>query len=292
MVLHTFQHLISILGTITCPLKKTLFHKGAFTSPSGKYEYLKVPFGLAQALAYFQELMNKVLKDLPFAIAYLDDIIIYSKAAKQHLNPIQQVFHKLCNAELTMKLSKCHFFAKEIQYLGHVLSTTGIKPQPSKTADIKLMNPPKNAKQVRAFLGPADNYYKFIKNFACIAKPLTALTHHDAKFVWTSSHLIAFNTLKSAFLEAPIFHYQDPSKCYIVYTDASDDACGAQLSQEHDGEELPVAFLSHMFTDTQWKWGTMEEEVYGVYYAVTKWNFYPQDLTLLSAMITSLYKSF
>ena len=87
--------------------------------------------------------MNKVLKGLPFAIAYLDDIIIYSKTAEECPDHLQQVFHQLHNAELSMKLSKCHFFAKEIQYLGHVLSTTGIKPIPSKTAAIKLMDPPK-----------------------------------------------------------------------------------------------------------------------------------------------------
>ena len=87
--------------------------------------------------------MNKVLKDLPSAIAYLDDFIKYSKTAEEHLDHLQQVCHKLYNAKLTMKLSTCHFFAKEIQYLGHVLRTTGIKPLPSKTAAIKLKNPPK-----------------------------------------------------------------------------------------------------------------------------------------------------
>ena len=85
------------------PLEEDSVPKTAYTSPFGKYEYLKVPFGLAQALAYFHELMNKVLKDLPFAIAFLDDIIIYSKTAKEHLDHLQHVFHKLCNAELTLK---------------------------------------------------------------------------------------------------------------------------------------------------------------------------------------------
>ena len=89
---------------------------------------------------------------------------------------------------------------------------------------------------------------KLIKNFACIAKLLTALTCHDAKFAWTSSHLTAFNTLKSALLEAPILHYPDPSKHYIVYMDASNNACGAHLSQEHDGQELPVAIpFTHLY---------------------------------------------
>ena len=93
------------------------------------------------------------------------------------------------------------------------------------------------------------------------------------KFVWTSSHLTAFNTLKSVLLEASILHYPDPS---VVYVYASDDACGAQLSQEHDGQELPVAFLSYTFTDTQQKRSTMGQEAYGIYYVVTKWNYYLQ----------------
>ena len=87
--------------------------------------------------------MNKVVQDLPFAIAYLDEIMIYSKTAKEHLDHLQQVFHKCYDAELIIKLSKCHFFAKEIQCLDHVLSSTGIKPLPSNIAAIKLMNPPK-----------------------------------------------------------------------------------------------------------------------------------------------------
>ena len=117
-----------------------------------------------------------------------------------------------------MKLSKCHFFAKGIQYLGHVLGTTGtgIKALPSKTSAITLMYYPKNAQQVRAFLGLVGYYCKFIRNSACIANPLTALTHHDVRFAWTTSHPTAFNTLKCVLLEAPILHYPDPSKCYIV----------------------------------------------------------------------------
>ena len=109
--------------------------------------------------------MNKVIKYLPFAIAYLDGIIIYSKTAEEHLDHLWQMSHKCHDAELSMKLSKCHFFAKEIQYVGNVLSTTGIKPPPSKTAVIKLMKPPKDAKQVKAFLRLAGYYHKFIRNF-------------------------------------------------------------------------------------------------------------------------------
>ena len=105
----------------------------------------QVPFGLTQAPAYFQELMTGVLKDFPFAITYLDDIIIFGRTAEENLDHIKQVFKKLWDAQLSMTLSKCHFFAKEIQYLGHILSTTGIRPLPSKTQAINNMHPSKTA---------------------------------------------------------------------------------------------------------------------------------------------------
>ena len=128
--------------------------------------------------------MNKVHKDLTFTTAYL--LILLSRAKLQ--KNTWTIYSKHCNAELSMKLSKCHFFAKEILYLGHVLSTMGIKLLPSKMATIKWMKPPKNAKQVRAFLGLVGYYHKFTKNFAQITKPLTALTNLDAKFYWSSGH--------------------------------------------------------------------------------------------------------
>ena len=247
--------------------------KTAFTSPVGKYEYIKVPFGLAQAPAYFQELMTGILKDLSFAIAYLDNIIIFSKTAEEHLDHIKQVFEKVRSTHLSIKLSKCHFFTKEIQYLGHILSTRGIKSLPSKTQAIQNMHSAKRPKQVHAFLELVGYYRKFIKIFAKITNPLTLLTHQQAEFEWTPIHHNAFLMLKESVIQAPILNYPNLKKCYIVYTDASNDACGAQLSQEHDGTEFPIAFLSHTFTDTQWKWSTTEQEAYGVYYADTKWNY-------------------
>ena len=123
------------------PLDISSIPKTAFISTFGKYEYVKVPFRLAQALAYFQELMTGILKDFPFAIAYLDDIIIFSKTPQEHLSHICMVFEKLKSANLSMKKSKYSFFSKEIQYLGHILSATGIRPFPSKRHAIQHMNP-------------------------------------------------------------------------------------------------------------------------------------------------------
>ena len=109
-----------------------------------------------------------------------------------------------------------------------------------------------------------------------MAKPLTLLTCQKAKFEWTPLHHTAFLVLKEAVTQAHILGYPDPTKQYIVYTDASDDACGEQLSQEHGGTVFSIAFLSHIFTETQRKWSTTEQKVYRVYYAVMKWNYYLQ----------------
>ena len=143
------------------------------------------------------------------------------------------------------------------------------------------MNPPTMPKQVRAFLGLVGYYRKFIKGFAKIAKPLTLLTRQQVKFKWTPEHQAAFVHLKDAIVQAPILHYPNHNKTYIVYTDASDDACGAQLSQEHDGNKFPVAFLLHTFSETQCKWSTTKQEAFGVYYAITKWNYYLQGANII-----------
>ena len=184
----------------------------AFNSPFGKYEYVKVPFGLAQVPAYFQELMTRILKDFKFAIAYLDNIITFSRTAEEHLSHIRKVFKKLQSPKLFMKLSKCHFFSKEIQYLGHILSLNGIHPLPSKTQAIQKMHPSTTPKKVCVFLGLVGYYRKFIKNFTKIAKPLTLLTKQQVNFKWTPEHQEAFMNLKDSIIQTPILHYLNPSK--------------------------------------------------------------------------------
>ena len=172
---------------------------------------------------------NKMYQQ-PYAIGTHHNIIIFSKTPQEHLSHICMVFQKLKSANLSMKKSKCSFFSKEIQYLGHILSATCIWPLPSKTHAIQKISPPTTPKQVRAFLRLVGYYRKFIRGFAKIAKPLTMLTRQQVKFDWTPEHQEAFIHLKEAIVLAPILHYPKPNKTYIVYTDASDDACGAQLS--------------------------------------------------------------
>ena len=136
-------------------------------------------------------------------------------------------------------------------------------------------------KQVRAFLGLVGYYRKFIKGFAKIAKPLTLPTRQQVNFDWTLEYHTAFLHLKEAIVQAHILRYPNLEKRYIVYTDTSNDACRSQLSQEHNSTEFPVAFLSHTFIETQLKWSTTEQEAYGIYYAITKWNYYLQGTDII-----------
>ena len=147
--------------------------KTAFVTPFGKYKFLMVPFGLAQAPAYFQLLMNKVLKGLPYAMTYLDDIIIFSKNKLEHLEYLEEVFHQLRQAGLKMKCSKCDFFKSQIHYLGHLISTDGISPLPD---TIKHMSTLKDTKEIKQFLGLTVYYRKFVPRFADISRPLTQFT--------------------------------------------------------------------------------------------------------------------
>ena len=142
----------------------------------GKFEFKVCPFGLAQALAYFQRLVDEVLRGLPFAFGYLDDILIFIPDIKTHLQHIEMLFQRLREAKLKLKESKCNFLKKHVQYLGHLISGEGIEPVPEKLESIRHMPAPQTPKEVKQFLGLIGYYRKFIPKFSDVARPLTNLT--------------------------------------------------------------------------------------------------------------------
>ena len=200
-------------------------------SGMGKYEFNRVPFGLAQAPAHFQKLINEVLTDCNFAMGYLDDIIIFSKTKEEHLEHLETIFNRLREAGLKLKLQKCSFFKKHIQYLGHLISDEGIQPLSEKLESIAKMPTPKNAKQVKQFLGLVGYYRKFVPRFADISRILTKLTRKDQEFKWTLECDKCFHMLKDYLQEGPILRYPDPAASYTLYTDASKYAYAGVLTQ-------------------------------------------------------------
>ena len=270
-------------------LGKSSRAKTAFVTPFGKYEFLMVPFGLAQAPAYFQLLMNKVLKGLKFAMMYLDDIIIFSQDELQHLEHLEIVFSHLQEAGLKMKHSKCDFFKSEIHYLGHLISPEGISPLPNKLDSIRHMPVPNSMEEIKQFLGLTGYYRKFVPRFADISRPLTTLTKKDAKFEWTSACQESFELLKEALCGEPVLKYADTSKPYTLYTDASKYGWAGALTQPYtmtiDGKSTttdhPVAFVSGLFRGSQLNWAALTKEAFAIYMSVKKLLFHLTDAQIL-----------
>ena len=157
-----------------------------------------MPFGLCNAPATFQRLMQAVLSGLEWrsCFAYLDDILIASRTFDDHLRHLREVFGRLREAGLRLKPKKCLILRNEVPYLGHVISTQGIRPDPSKTEKVKLFPTPRDVTTIRQFVGLASYYRRFVPGFAKIAAPLHALTKKDVPFEWTSECETAFCKLK------------------------------------------------------------------------------------------------
>ena len=252
-------------------LKDSAEPKSAFVLSSlGKYQFNRVPFRLAQAPAYFQKLINDILKGCNFVVGYLDDIIIYSRSEKEHL----EHFTRLKTAGLKLKLEKCCFFKKHIQYLGHLISADRIQPLPEKLESIAKMPAPRNPEEVKQFLRLVGYYRKFVPRFADISGVLTHLTKKDVEFKWTPECENCFQILQEFLQQAPILRYPDPQASYTLYTDASKYAYAGVLTQHNNGMDHPITYVSGLFRGSQLNWATLTKEAYAIYMSVKKLSFY------------------
>ena len=266
-------------------LSKEARPKSAFVTPTDKYEFVRCPFGLTQAPAYFQRLVNKVLAGLPFAFGYLDDILIFSPDIETHLQHVRILFQRLREAQLRLKESKCNFLKKHVQYLGHLISGEGIEPLPEKLESIKNMPQPKNPTEIKQFLGLAGYYRKFVPRFADIARPLNALTKKDVTFKWTPVCEASFQLLKDSLITGPVLKYPDPTKGYHLYTDASKYAWACILTQSYEYTEKnkdftiqhPITFASGLMKGSQINWAALTKEAFAIYMSVKRLVYYLED---------------
>lgn len=240
--------------------------KTAFTIDGETYRFKRLPFGLHNAPATFQRLMNQVLAPVlgKSALVYLDDIIIYSKNANEHLEHLNNVLELISTAGLKISPGKCEFLKNELKYLGHVVSHEGIKVDPDKVTAIREMKPPNTVRGVRGFMGMASYYRKFVPNFSALAAPLTELTKKNKRFVWTEKHQEAFQVLKDKLMMAPVLQYPDYEKTFRIHCDSSDRALGAMLCQQQDGVDMPIAFYSRKFSPAETRYSTTEKEALAI----------------------------
>ena len=263
--------------------------KSAFVTPMDKFEFIRCPFGLSQAPAYFQRLINKVIKGLPFAFGYLDDVLIHSPDIETHLQHMRILFQRLREADLKLKDSKCNYFKTHVQYLGHLVSGKGIKPLPEKLASIKKMPAPTTPKEIKKFLGLVGYHRKFILRFADIARPMTNLTKQDIPFEWTVQCQASFEMLKETLLTSPILKYPDPNKAYILFTDASKHTWACVLTQEYqyekDGKTFeinhPITFASGLFKGSQLNWAALTKEAFAIYVSIKKLSYHLEDVDII-----------
>ena len=261
-------------GYYQIPMHPKDREKTAFRSPIGLYEFTVMAFGLKNAPATFQRLMDKVLNGLyDFTIAYLDDIAIFSKTWEEHKGHLKIVLHRIQEAGLTIKAAKCHIGGSSIKYLGHMIGDGQIKPLSAKVEAIATWPKPTTKKKVRAFLGLVGYYRKFIPKFSEIAAPLSSLTGKKITdpITWTAACQTAFDKLKNALISQPILATPDFGKPFTVYTDASNDGLGAVLCQPGAEDELhPVVYLSKKLLPREKHLSTIEKECLAIIWALQR----------------------
>jgi len=251
--------------------------KTAFITKYGTYEFNVMPFGLCNAPATFQRLMDRVYKGIAwkFVVVYLDDTNVFSKTFDEHLKHLKIVFQRIRDAGLKLNIEKCNFWMKSLPFLGHIICEKGIAPDPTKIETVQKIQPPKNTTKLRSFLGLVGYYRQFIKNFSAIAQPLNQLLHKDEPYYWGSKQQQAFEKLKEKLVTAPVLAYPDFSKRFILATDASYYGFGATLSQkDRDGKEHPIAYASKSLQPAEQNYYATELECAAIVWAIEHYHSY------------------
>lgn len=247
----------------------------AFVTGDGLYECKVMPFGMKNAAATFQRLMNRITQELEGCIVYIDDLIIFSDDWETHLKRLEALFQALRKAGLVVNLKKSDFAQAKVIYLGHEVGMGKVAPKRANVEAVTDFPAPQNRRGVRRFLGMVGYYRRFIKNFSEIATPLTNLLRKNVKFVWTKECEEAFEKLKAVLISYPLLQSPNFDLPFRLATDASDVGLGAVLLQEDDsGNVLPVAYFSRKLSPAETKYSTIEKEALCLIKALTHFSVY------------------
>jgi len=225
--------------------------KTAFRTSYGLFEFQVMPFGLTNAPSTFQDMMNRIFSDMldVGVLAYIDDILVYTNTEKQHNDTAKEVLKRLQTNCLTISLEKCIWKAWEVEFLGYIIGQEGIKMSTEKVEVVLGWKTPQNLTEVQSFLGFANFYRRFIKDYSRVARPLTELTIKQGKeWAWNQEAEAAFLELKQWFTTASVLVHFDSTKPVVIETDTPDFAIGGVMSQRDEENRLhPVAFHSRKF---------------------------------------------
>ena len=250
--------------------------KAAFTTHRGLFKPLVQPFGPKGGVAHFSRVMDSLLGSLQWKVLliYLDDILIFGKDFQEHLDRLAVVLQTLIRANLKLKPSKCHLFRKSVKFLGHIISTEGIQPDPVKLEAVTQWPVPVSKDGVQSFLGFVSYYRRYVKNFSLLAEPLINLTRKNVKFRWDADCEGAFKKLRDALVDYPILAYPDFTQPFVLTTDASGTGIGAVLSQGQGKQEKVVAFASRTLNKAERNYSATERECLGIVWATEHFEYY------------------
>ncbi|CAF1158517.1 unnamed protein product, partial [Adineta ricciae] len=261
-------------------MDKNSREKTAFVTHKGLYEFNVMPFGLTNAPATFQRLMDVVLAGLKWqcCLVYIDDVVIYSPTFEQHLVDLENVFQALKEANLTLKASKCQFCRQEMHYLGHVVTSKGIKPDPNLIKSVIEFPQPKKIKDIQSFLGLTGYYRRFIQNYSKLAEPLLRQLRiaqgSNYHLEWTADCTTAFETLKNKLTNAPVMNTPNFEQPFILELDACEYGLGAVLTQEYDDKKYVIAYASKTLSTAERKYGATEREALAIVWATKHFRPY------------------
>lgn len=243
--------------------------KTAFNVENGHYEFTRMPMGLKNAPATFQRVMDHILRDFigKFCVIYLDDILIFSTSLQEHAENLEKILQAIHKYNLKIQLDKSEFLKKETAFLGHIVTTEGVKANPEKIEAIKSWPLPRNDKELKGFLGTMGYYRKFIRDFARIVKPLTSQLRKGQKITHTKEFVETFEKCRNILTTSNILQYPDFSKPFVLTTDASNYAIGAVLSQGPIGKDKPIGFASRTLSQTEENYSTIEKELLAIVWA-------------------------
>ena len=257
------------------PLTQRARKISAFVTPSGLYQYKVMPFGMKNAPATFQRMVNKLVRDIDGCEGYIDDVVIFSDNWSDHIRQIERFFQIMREAKLTINLMKSKFGKATVKYLGHIVGQGQVRPLDAKIQTIVKYPIPTSRKELARFLGMAGYYRNFCLNFSDIAAPLTNLLSKKVKFVWTDDCQLAFDKVKLLLQKSPVLKSPDYEKPFKLIIDSSDVGTGSVLVQEaSDGLDHPVSYFSKKFLKYQKNYSVVEKETLGLVLALEHFDVY------------------
>ena len=250
-------------------------YKTAFIAPDGLWEWTRMSFGFRNAPAAMQRSMDAIFRDMEEnVIVYIDDILIVAENEAEMCTMVGEVFHRLEQANIKLKLVKCEFFMEQLKYLGHIISSSGSKPDPEYVQRCIELREPNGVEDVKKINGIIQWVGKYIPHLSDKMEPLNKLRRKGVVWKWEDEEKEAFKNIKKAVKDAKILKHPNMSKPFYVICDASGYATGAVLLQEYDGIYYPIEFHSQGLDDTQRKWHISEKEIASVVWALEKWERY------------------